>query len=397
MPSISRMNNGSISEQPARQYIAVTPFSAGFFQYTTTKTSPYTTVGNLMPFTNPENCPKGRILRENGRKLYPNTNPGVSVFMVGVYDNVTQLSGYIDPNSAYFTIFNTDRQYFVPDTAGDIGPSVYGTTVEAISSITCGTSLTAGWISSISSFSAGGDIVGASLTAQWISSISSLSVGGILNAANMQVGSISMNSIVANGPVQANASLQAGWISSVSSITAGGQLFGNSITSYTNINAGTSINAAQYITANSMTASGTVNAQAIVSYSSITGPKLLASTSIGYSSARETGLLANYNALTQVVNTANSITNAPSGLIGVSTVKLYANTPSTYQFMYYNPTLSPNDYILVNTFGGTYSYCANSYVSSQNWVQISFTNITYPASATALDKLMIQFYILKSN
>lgn len=71
------------------------------------------------------NCPAGRVLRENGRKLYPGVNPGLAVgdtyqgatvgttttnhFWVGVFDAITGVKGFINPNSSLFTVFNSDK------------------------------------------------------------------------------------------------------------------------------------------------------------------------------------------------------------------------------------------------------------------------------------------------
>lgn len=89
------------------------------------------------------NCPAGRVLRENGRKLYPSANPGITTYMVGVYDAQTMLSGFIDPNAGVFQIYNTDKPTYLLDgvepTLGttDQGPSVYTRgTVTAIGDIT---------------------------------------------------------------------------------------------------------------------------------------------------------------------------------------------------------------------------------------------------------------------
>lgn len=59
------------------------------------------------------NCPKGRVLRENGRKLYPSANPGVTTYLVGVFDDKTFLNGFIDPNSPLFVPFNTDKPVYL--------------------------------------------------------------------------------------------------------------------------------------------------------------------------------------------------------------------------------------------------------------------------------------------
>jgi hypothetical protein len=104
------------------------------------------------------NCPANRVLRENGKKLYPsglyvanNTtyaapNPGVTTYMVGVYDPVSFLNGFIDPNSKLFAPYNTDKPEYVPrginpngNTEVDQGPPVY-----TLGSVTAGTTVTAG-------------------------------------------------------------------------------------------------------------------------------------------------------------------------------------------------------------------------------------------------------------
>ena len=78
--------------------------------------------------------------------------------MVGVYDAQTLFSGFIDPNSAVFAVYNTDKSNFLADGVDpltglvkDNGAPVYtnssveaGTTVTAGTSITSGTTITAG-------------------------------------------------------------------------------------------------------------------------------------------------------------------------------------------------------------------------------------------------------------
>jgi hypothetical protein len=65
-------------------------------------------------------CPAGRILRENGRKLYPGANPGVTQLLVGVYDDHTFTSGFIDPNSDIFAVFSGDKPYFVGNSSDPV-------------------------------------------------------------------------------------------------------------------------------------------------------------------------------------------------------------------------------------------------------------------------------------
>lgn len=90
-----------------RSYITLGAFENDFFTYSTTIVN-FETVGTLTPVGGTD-CPKGRFLYENGRKLYPGVHPGVSTFMVGVYDPVTFLKGFIDPNSKLFSPMNTDK------------------------------------------------------------------------------------------------------------------------------------------------------------------------------------------------------------------------------------------------------------------------------------------------
>jgi hypothetical protein len=118
---------------PRLQYISTAAFNSYFYTYTTSLTSSLDTVGTLSAVTGAtaSNCPAGRVLRENGRKLYPSANPGITTYMVGVYDPITFLNGFIDPNAQVFQIYNTDKPTYLDDgvepTLGttDQGPSVY--------------------------------------------------------------------------------------------------------------------------------------------------------------------------------------------------------------------------------------------------------------------------------
>ena len=69
----------------------------------------------------PTQCPAGRILRETGRKLYPGVNPGVTQYYIGVYDAVSFLNGFIDPNNGVFAEFNNNKPTWVGDNCSDDG------------------------------------------------------------------------------------------------------------------------------------------------------------------------------------------------------------------------------------------------------------------------------------
>jgi hypothetical protein len=86
--------------RPDTQYLSTRPFNDAFYSY-------HETLG-IQPVlgANAPQCPAGRILKENGKKLYPGINPGVKTVLTGVIDSVTPLSGFIDSNSAVFTIYS---------------------------------------------------------------------------------------------------------------------------------------------------------------------------------------------------------------------------------------------------------------------------------------------------
>jgi hypothetical protein len=110
----------SFKEVNAKSYIATNNFNDAFYSYTvTTGPSPQFKKGGRLRLINgltSEKCPAGRILRENGKKLYPGVHEGVPIFMVGVFDSQTLLSGYINPNGEYFAPFSGEKPLFMPDT-----------------------------------------------------------------------------------------------------------------------------------------------------------------------------------------------------------------------------------------------------------------------------------------
>jgi len=129
-------------------YITVAAFNAAFFTYTLSTTD-FVTTGTLTAVINPAtgvavtsgDCPAGRVLRETGRKLYATAAyPGVSTYMVSVYDSVLGINGFIDPNTTLFAIYNVDKPNFVDADVNEqtnYGPPIYtGGTVTATGNIT---------------------------------------------------------------------------------------------------------------------------------------------------------------------------------------------------------------------------------------------------------------------
>jgi hypothetical protein len=149
MATITTVSNGNYLNSPRIQYITTSPYHNDIYQYTTTfNPQTFTVTGTLTSLATVgtatvTNCPANRVLRMNGKKLYPGglisandgyvgaPNPGVTTYMVGVYDPVNFLSGYIDPNSAVFAVYNTDKPEYVTrgvdpnGNAIDQGPPVY--------------------------------------------------------------------------------------------------------------------------------------------------------------------------------------------------------------------------------------------------------------------------------
>lgn len=123
-----------------RSYLSTGPFNNNIYTYTTAlNPTTFRQEGRLTAITTSPsgvtltatNCPGGRVLRENGRKLYPGVNPGLAVgdtyqgstvgttttnhFWVGVFDAVTGVKGFINPNNATFSVFNSDKSLEVVD------------------------------------------------------------------------------------------------------------------------------------------------------------------------------------------------------------------------------------------------------------------------------------------
>jgi hypothetical protein len=160
MSSAHTYGKSALNDSSRRSYISTSPFNDNIFSYAISINSSLVNVGTLtvLPGATASNCPAGRILRETGKKLYPDANPSVNTYMVSVFDPISCLTGFIDPNSPLFAVFSTDRPNFIIDAVDpgpgglkDAGPPVYtngivkaGTTIDAGTSITAGTSVTAG-------------------------------------------------------------------------------------------------------------------------------------------------------------------------------------------------------------------------------------------------------------
>ena len=126
---------------PRRQYIATESFVNDFFTYTTSTDANGLTTGSLTQVSGATTaaCPAGRVLRDNGKRLYPDAHPNVAYPMIGVFDSQTFLSGFINPNSPIFAMFNSDKPYFTDANGGfDLNLSSNGLANEGLAVLTNG-------------------------------------------------------------------------------------------------------------------------------------------------------------------------------------------------------------------------------------------------------------------
>jgi len=116
---------GDFAQANDKSLVANAAFHNEFYKYTTSINSSFATVGTftLVPGATATTCPAGRIVHLNGRKLYPGVNPmntfvgllavaGNPKFLVGVYDPITNLSGFVDPTSLSFSKYEQNLPNF---------------------------------------------------------------------------------------------------------------------------------------------------------------------------------------------------------------------------------------------------------------------------------------------
>ena len=132
-----------IVNRSKRTYVAVATATTQFYSYSVAlNTTTYVNTGTLTGSA--ATVVAGTLLRENGKKLFPEANPGVTKYLVGVYLTESPFtSGFIDPNSKLFAIYNTDKPDYVPrginpngNTEVDQGAPVY-----TLGTVTAGTGI----------------------------------------------------------------------------------------------------------------------------------------------------------------------------------------------------------------------------------------------------------------
>jgi hypothetical protein len=142
----------TLKELSAKSYISTESYNSNFFTYSVTtgpspqfkKTGALTAVSGATSL----NCPAGNILRENGKKLFPDAYPGVNTYMVGVFDILNNLSGYINPNDPVFALFNGDRPNYLKDSVNSQAKNLGAPTLTQGSVICSGDVISSGQVRS---------------------------------------------------------------------------------------------------------------------------------------------------------------------------------------------------------------------------------------------------------
>ncbi len=140
----------SHSSQPNKAFISTKAFNGEFFSYSTSVNGSLVTVGSLVlnPSASAALCPSGRVLHANGKFLKTGVHPDLSyggttyTFLVGVYDPVTFLNGYINAASSTFAPYDANMPYFDdagtgvtnPALGGGQGKALFGPSLPATSS-----------------------------------------------------------------------------------------------------------------------------------------------------------------------------------------------------------------------------------------------------------------------
>jgi hypothetical protein len=147
--SVVQSPTANVALNPRRAYITTSAFNTDLYTYTvtvnpTTFVRSGTLAANVTGAT-ASSCPANRILRENGKRLYPEANPSISTLLVGVYDAVSGLSGFIDPNGPKFAVYNSDKaNYMINGVDPATGLTDQGQPVYTRGSVTAGTTVSAG-------------------------------------------------------------------------------------------------------------------------------------------------------------------------------------------------------------------------------------------------------------
>jgi hypothetical protein len=228
----STTSHSEWSTAPDKSFVSTKAFNLEFYQYSVSRSKipPYIITGVLVLHASatPSQCPAGRVLHANGKRLFPDVNvmnsfttpPGATIqakkFMLGVYDPESMLNGFIDPTSATFAVYDKNRpasDYLLNATAGAseatslLGLGGQGSRVAA--KIIVGNSVSAVAANDTPKTVAAGD----SSVGQFTSSVASLP-----NAVTTVLATVTTSSLTANSLVFLTAGIQGPYVLSVGTI-----------------------------------------------------------------------------------------------------------------------------------------------------------------------------------
>ena len=98
------------NKQPQKAFITTSAFNTKLFTYSTSVNSSFQTVGSLVAnvAATAGNCPEHRVLHANGKTLIPGVNPNVTKPLIGVFDPVSALNGFIDATDPSFATYDVN-------------------------------------------------------------------------------------------------------------------------------------------------------------------------------------------------------------------------------------------------------------------------------------------------
>jgi hypothetical protein len=98
------------NKQPQKAFVATSAFNTKLFLYSTSVNTSFQTVGLLAvnPAATAANCPENRVLHANGKTLIPGVNPNVTKPLIGVFDPVSALNGFIDATDPTFATYDVN-------------------------------------------------------------------------------------------------------------------------------------------------------------------------------------------------------------------------------------------------------------------------------------------------
>ena len=129
-------SRGDYAQYNNQSFISTDIFNDDIYSYSSSLNAIFQTVGTLKNLSDAtaSNCPAGNVLHVTGKRLIPSVNPmntfpaagGLStgsfpgVFLLGVYDPVSGLRGFIDPTNVKFAKFDQNLPNFY-DTGIHVG------------------------------------------------------------------------------------------------------------------------------------------------------------------------------------------------------------------------------------------------------------------------------------